>query len=683
MIKFYIYLFLIFTGISAYSQNYKFGKVSKEELKAKEHSIEKDADAAILYRKEKVYYDFNQNTGFELITEVQERIKIYNKEGFDWATKEISVYTGDSDENVQKVKAVTYNLVDGKIEEIKLDKDDIHTEQKNKFRKLTIFTMPSITEGSVIEIEYKIVSPYLFYIDPTKLQYTIPMDKLELDVTIPEFFVFGVYNNLKAPFYVDVQRSTNNFQRTISKMERTESEGPLGTLTRKTGKIDFIQNIYSVNKENIPALKTEPHVDHLQNYAAYLNWELKLTQFPNSAIENYSNTWEGVANSIYHDLGLKTELDRTSFFEDEIDILIAGISDPIQKSAKIFELVKDKVKWDGYSSFMPDEGIRKAYKNGTGNVADINLLLTSMLRYAKVNANPVLLSTPDNGIPLFPTRNGFNYLITAVELPQGIMLLDASDQSAGMNQLPKRARNWQGRIIRNEGSSDWVNVFPFNISETSSRMNVKLSLEGIHGQASVDYNGLYAKKYRDDNSSKTKDDILGNFSERNSNVIITDFNLKNFEAAGSDINENYKFKISNGMEVIENKIFFKPMFFRTLNENPFKADERIYPIFFDFPFRKNHLVNIMIPEGYKAVSLPEKINIKLDEGGGEFRYNVILNGDFIRVDSMIEMNRAIFNNQEYEILKNFYNKIVEKQNETIVLEKTSNDGSSERTESGR
>ena len=681
MNRFYIYLFLIFVGTSAHSQNFKFGKVSKEELRAKEHSVNKDANAAILYKKQQVYYDFHKHTGFKLVTDVHERIKIYNKEGFDWATKEIGVFTGDSDEEVQRIKAVTYNLVDGKIEEVKLDKDDIHEEQKNKFRRITKFTMPAIAEGSVLEIEYRIVSPYLSQIDPTPLQYTIPMDKLEFEASIPEFFVFSVYNNMKAPFYVNVERSKEGFQRTVSQTQRTGTD--VVKHVRKTGTIDFIQNVYSVNKENIPALKTEPHVDYLQNYAAYLNWELQFTKFPNSPIENYSQTWEGVANSIYDDVGLKTELARTGFFDDEIDVLVEGVSNPVEKTSRIFQFVKEKVKWNGYSGFVPDEGTRDAFKEGLGNSADINLLLTAMLRYAKVNANPVLLSTPDNGIPLFPTRNGFNYLITAVELPDGIILLDATDPTAGMNELPKRARNWQGRIIREEGSSDWVNVFPFKVSETSNRMNIKVSPEGIDGLAYVDYGGLYAKKYREDNSSKTKDDIIENLSGRNSNVKITDLNLKNFETVGANITQNYKFKISNGMEVIDDKIFFKPMFYETLNENPFKADERIYPVFLDFPFREKHLVNIMIPEGYDVVSLPESILVKMGEDGGEFRYNVLLNSGFIRIDSQLEMSRAIFNSDEYAILKNFYDKIVEKQNETIVLEKTSSDGSSERAESGR
>lgn len=682
MIKSYSLLFLLFSGTLTYSQNFKFGKVSEEELMQKEHPIEKNADAAILYKNQSVYYDFNPSSGFELVTNVQERIKIYNKKGFDWATKRISVFTGDSEEDVQDIKAVTYNLIGGKIEEFKLDKDDIHEEQKNKFRKVTKFTMPALKEGSVIEIEYRIYSPYVTQIDPTPLQYTIPINKLDVKVKIPEFFVFSVYNNPKSPFYVDLERSQKNFRKNVSKMER-RSSGHVVKHTRKTGTIDFLQNVYSVSKEDIPALKTEPHVDYLQNYAAYLNWELRFTNFPDSPIENYSQTWEGVAKSIYTDVGFKTELGKTGFFDDEIDALVAGISNPVEKTAKIYQYVKEKVKWNGYAGFVPDEGTRDALKDGSGNVADINLLLTAMLRYANINANPVLLSTPDNGVPLFPTRNGFNYLISVVELPEGVILMDASDPTAGLNELPKRARNWQGRIIREEGSSDWVNVFPFQVSEKTSKINIKITEEGVEGLMYKNYNGLYAKNYREENLTKGFKNILEEFSAEQSELNISDFKLKNLKKIGSDLSQNYNFRMSTGMEKIEDKIYFKPLFFETLNENPFKADNRIYPIFFDFPFRDKYLVNLMVPEGYEVLSIPENTIVKLNDDGAVFKYHVVRNGSFMRIETEIELNRAIFDKEEYFNLKNFYNKVVEKQNESIVLKKTSKDGDSERAESGR
>ena len=50
------------------------------------------------------------------------KIKIYKKEGYDWATKSIMYSIGSDSETVFFSKGVTYNLIDGKIVKSKLSK---------------------------------------------------------------------------------------------------------------------------------------------------------------------------------------------------------------------------------------------------------------------------------------------------------------------------------------------------------------------------------------------------------------------------------------------------------------------------------------------------------------------------------------------------------------------------------
>src|SRR5690606_20550935 len=93
------------------AQNYSFGKVSKEEVLETEHPLEKESNAAVLFRDYRVYYEGRANGGFILVTEVHERIKIYNKDGFDWANKEIFYYqNGSSRESIRNIKGYTYNV---------------------------------------------------------------------------------------------------------------------------------------------------------------------------------------------------------------------------------------------------------------------------------------------------------------------------------------------------------------------------------------------------------------------------------------------------------------------------------------------------------------------------------------------------------------------------------------------
>ena len=122
--------------------------------------------------------------------------------------------------------------------------------------------------------------------------------------------------------------------------------------------------------------------------------------------------------------------------------------------------------------------MKKAYKNKTGNTAEINLMLTAMLRFAGLNANPVLISTRDNGIAFFPSRTAFNYVIAAVETPEGLILLDATEKYSEPNILPLRDLNWIGRLIRKDGTSTEVDLMPKTLSREATNMSVVLKADG-------------------------------------------------------------------------------------------------------------------------------------------------------------------------------------------------------------
>ncbi|MEO2062677.1 MAG: transglutaminase domain-containing protein [Christiangramia sp.] len=658
----FLIVFLLVGGMT-HAQNYKFGKVSEEEVAEKEHPKDKNADAAVLYKYERVYYDYVPNTGFQLVKEVEERIKIYNKDGFDWATKEIKTFKdGTKKEDVSRIKGSTYNLENGKMVEVKLDKDAVIDEESNRFRNTTKFTMPAVKEGSVLEYKYTVFSPFIGNMDDTYLQYPVPINKLYVTVSIPEFFIFGKYLNNKAPLYIPVKEGKEYF---------------------KFGNMDYLQNTYLIEEENIPALKEESHVDYLRNYAAILKWELQMLKFPNQPLENLSTTWEGVVKTIYNDHGISREVNRTGFFEEELDPIISKISDPQKKAQAVYNFVKQKMGWNSYIGYNSDLGTKKAYKEGQGNTADVNLMLTAMLKYAGLQSHPVLVSTPANGIPLFPTRNGFNYVVSSVEINGKLFLLDATDPSASIGELPKRARNWQGRLIREDGSSDWVNLNPNYMSSKITRFNLKFEDGQIVGKHFLTMDGLHAKNYRSSHAGEKVDDLLNATAEARNDCEISEFDVKNLDAVGAEVTENYSFTTYAGKEQIGDKIYFKPLMFETMNENPFKSEERIYPIFFDFPSRNKKTINIMVPEGFEVVSVPESQIVKLKDNAGEFRYIVNKSGNFIRVESELSMAQTVFNPADYEYLKKFYDNMIKKQNETIVLGKISEDGSKERADSGR
>lgn len=662
---------LIFV-LNTVAQDFRYGKVSEEELLEKQHPKDPEANAAVLYKEYKVYYNYNPSIGFTLITEVHERIKIYNKEGFEWATKKLVNYkSGSVKVEVTGIKGETYYLEKGKVKSDRLGKDVIFKDVLNKYRESTSFTMPSVLEGSVIEYTYTLRSPFLISIDDISLQYTIPINNLKVHVKIPEYLVFKNYFNPRSAIQFKIDWSSKTFRTSnLSTVRESGNRGNTVSHSQRSSKIEYQENIYSIEQKDIPALINEDHIDYLNNYAAFMIWELQNTQFPNAIQENFTQSWDAVVKKIYQEPEFGNELDKSRYFKKELDILLKGNSLPKDKISVIFNFVKAKVKWNEYVSYFTDNGVQDAFEEGTGNVADINLMLTAMLKYAGLKANPILISTRDNGVPLFPTRNGFNYVVAGVNLNDEIIMLDASDKYSEPGMLPFRARNWQGRVIREDGTSDWVDLMRNSNSEKTTMINVMIDDQfNCNGRVIEVLDGFYAKSYREDFADLNNDERIKKLEQSNTKIIISDLDIQNEKEMGQNIKKSFKFELPGGAEQIGNNIYINPLLFLTTTSNPFKSEDRKFPVFLKHRSSITNTVNFMLPDNVKIESLPANKAVRLNEEDAMFKFIVNQNGNFLRVTSELTFNNIIYLPEDYEMLKNFYNQLILINSEKIVLTK--------------
>ena len=113
--KHFFILSLFLLSFVGYSQKYELGKVSLEEINEKRHPKDTSAAAAILFKKGKVTFEYEESSGFLMKTEVKTRIKIYKKTGYDWANQVISYYSGGSDE---RKETIMIELTDQQIKAI-------------------------------------------------------------------------------------------------------------------------------------------------------------------------------------------------------------------------------------------------------------------------------------------------------------------------------------------------------------------------------------------------------------------------------------------------------------------------------------------------------------------------------------------------------------------------------------
>lgn len=641
-------------SLTTVAQKIKFGKVSKEELEEKFYPLDSTANASYLLKKRRTYFTYDQNKGFMVITEYHERIKIYNKEGFKYANKKISYYKPKSGEKeeVSSIKAYTFVIENGKTVKYKLQKKDIFDEKINKYTSQKKITLPNIKEGAIIDLKYTLISPR-WIIKTLNFQYSIPVKELSCKIEIPEYFIFN--KTSKGYYNIPLVKSS----------KRDKIDFGYNNI------LDYTSEIYSFNKKNVPNIKSnEPFSGYINNYRGGVKFELSGTIFPRSKYKSYAITWNDVCKTIFKSSYFGGELEKSNYYKKDLEKILSNSKSELEKISTIYLHVKSKVNWNNFISKYTDLGVKEAYKEGVGNSAEINLMLTSMLRFAGINANPVLVSTKSNGIPLYPTLNGFDYVITKVNLSNGkYILLDATENYSYPNILPYRTLNWYGREIFKDGYSSQINLVPSTPTKENNILYVKIDDTGsIEGMFRKSLTGHAAMFYRQKNNLIKDEDRITSLEEKY-NIEIDEFKVLNKKNLGKPISQSVKFTGDSHIEEINNKLYFTPLFFLAMTENPFKSEERNFPVDYGMPWLDNFTTSITIPEGYIVESFPKETAIGLPENLGVFKYKVVVLGNKIKLSSLLQINTNIIAPQHYSALRSFYKQLIEKQTEKIVLVK--------------
>lgn len=664
--KFLFLLGLVVFSNFIFSQKNELGEVTKEELQETTYPNDSSAEAVVLFENGKTYFQYDANTGFNIITEVETKIKIYTKEGLEWANKSISYYTlGKDEERVSFSKVVTYNLENGKIEKTKLKSEGEFDEKINKYWSQKKIVLPNVKVGSIIEYKYTIKSPNYTTFPVWNFQYSIPVKYSSFKTYIPEYFIYN--NQYKGDLkpLVDSDMKIKSFSGRYTKNNR-DSGG--SNFDRESYEIEYKEYYQSYVLSNVPALKDEKYVNNIKNYVSAIYHELSSVNLPYESIVNYSTDWESVAKMIMSHEDFGNELARNDYYKDDIDKLLVGITDEKEKIILIFEYVKRIMNWNNDYGYLCENGVRKAYENKLGNAAEINLMLTSMLRYAGIDSNPVLVSTRSHGIPMFPSRTAFNYVITGVELQNNLVLLDATNKYALPNILPIRNLNWFGRLIRNNKTSDLVDLMPKGKSINSIMMVAAINENGeVKGKVRKQLSDYYAFVHRDAFADVERESYVEKLNDHLGEINISEYKIDNVDDLSQKITESFSFLDDKSIENIGGKLYFSPMLFFKMKDNPFKLETRKYPIDFDFPLKDSYIITINIPQGYKVDFLPEAANIVLENNYGGFSYIISEKQGKIQLAVNYEINTSIIPSKSYEFLKDFFKMMIEKQGEKIIL----------------
>jgi len=657
-----IILFLCLCSIfaaNAQDNSLKYGKVTNDELSMTVYDKDTSAVAVILNEDGKSYFTYDQNYGFRLLLEYTKRVKILKQEGTSYATVNIPYYfKGNSDrEYITGLEAIAYNLDNGKMVKTKLDKKYIFDEELNSRYKQLKLSIPDVKVGTVIEFKYKKTYNSIYDLPDWAMQTDIPVINSFYEITIPEYFIYNI--DTKGYDHIALKETAENQQFNSG----TYSDGSPALVSCTGRKLQF-------TAKDLPALKDENFVWCLNDFRSGIRFELSGTKLPGSFYKQYSHSWSDIEKALKEDMSFADNLKSSNPYKEEIKALVSNVTDKQEKIKLIYAFIKEHIKWNEHYSFS-DSNPKDAAKKGTGNNAQINILLMSALKDAEIESYPILLSLRSNGrLPLtHPSIDKLNTFIVGADVTDSTTVyMDGSALYGGLNILPSNLQVDKAYIFEPNRVEKWVDLTHLTRNEQRFSLYASLDKDGIMtGKITNLFTNQKAYSYKAF-FTNTKDstehvDELQNVAS----ITVDSLFIIGKEPMSNLVKEQFNF--TKKYEVSGDYMYVNPMVFAHIAKNSFTQTDRKLPIEFEYPYIYSASCSIVIPEGYEIVELPKSQRMELNDNQGNCTYQIGQNGIYLQLRYKFEINQTIFPNTEYPSLRDFYGQVVTKNTEMIVLKK--------------
>lgn len=636
-----IFLFLSSQGYAQFKK-IKLGKITDEYKNYSACDFAPGSGAVILKKDGHSYFDFVGDGPVTYFIS-HKIIKILNKDGLDAANIEFT-----TPGSVTKVKGITYNKNGKEWEETTFAKKDLFKEKVEGRRGIYNYKipMPNVSEGSIIEVLLEIEHKSAMFIPNWYFQDRHPVVSSTYRTAYPNDFIFA-------------QRLVSNYPVDIHNKEE---------ITQIFQSMSFKSLIYGFTCKNIPPLNTKERYSPAPNfYSSHI--EFNMTGVNSAVFRNQKfglDSYKDFTAELLKSDGFGGYIKDNKGILAKLGVEITA-GDDNNNAKAIYKKIQEKIKWDEYYYLFPDKSPEKTIKEGTGSVPDINMLLVSALREAKLKAFPVVSSTRRNGKahPTVPVPNSLNYLLCVVDINGKNILLDASRKELPFGMLPYSTLNGNGYII-DQVRQGWIPLQEKAIHEEIYVANLAIEDDVIKGSlmSKLGKYGAYNYYYAED------DEELKEFQDKFKDGIATDWEWEecNFNDIESGKAVTNKGVVSKEIDS-DDLIYIEPSLFQIFDENPFKEKERINPV--DIPYRIKYklLYNLKIPEGYSIEESPSSSKISLPDDGGKFLYVIEEKSNKISINITFDLKKMYFSVEEYPILYEFFGRVHEQMENMIVLKK--------------
>lgn len=629
----------------AISQNSTFGQVNLDDLKMKVYPADSSAEAVVLSDAGLATITKSDSRGYYVYYERHVRIKILKKSGLSKATIAIPFYRHHANlqEQVSNLEGITYNqLPDGSVTTDRLKKDAIFEERRTEKTYIQRFTLPNVREGSIIEYKYALASDFVFELREWNFQHDIPVRWSQYDLNlIPGFEYRILFQGYEALAKDETQQVGTDVQ-------------------------------YRWAMKNLVALREENFMTSPDGYRAKVWFELIRATLPNQiGPQNFARKWDDLDRLLLGNGQFGLAINRNSFLKEIATGMRSQSPDTLKQVTAAYNFVQKAMTWNRQRGIYTKSSLKSAFEAKNGNTADLNLMLVGLLREMGLEAHPVILSTKQNGTlsKEYPLVSRFDYVVAVVSWGGKDLLLDVCEPYLRPGVLPVRCLNGEGRLVHMRRPR-WIPLTPADKRRESGKFILTLTKDGqLDGTVIITQTGYAAADSRQHVREVSLEKFRQAFKSRNPDWQWRNLEVQNADSSSLPFTIKGDVTVSEAVSRIDNRLFLRPLPIADLLQNPFKSPERRFPVDMGVPIEKSYIAIYTLPEGYTVEEKPKSIALTLPGNTVRFTFMTEVSNGNLQIASRLVFNKAIFSPQEYASLREFYNQVIAKHAEQVVLKK--------------
>lgn len=424
--------------------------------------------------------------------------------------------------------------------------------------------------------------------------------------------------------------------------------------------------------KNLPAIEDEfasPSWYEMNTVVIFAPAAFELQQYKGSMVN-----WQEFGRFVYE---LKKGRDQLpDNIKQVVHQLTNNITDAREKISKLYDYMQKNTRYIsiqlGIGGWQPFDARYVATKS-YGDCKALTNYMYSLLKEAGINSCYTLIKAGRNAnkiIADFPSQQ-FNHVILCVPLQKDTMWLECTSQTLPAGYLGEFTCDRYALMV-NENGGTLIRTPKYSMQDNLELRHIKAVLDEdatLQVKSMTNYGGLQQDLYHELIHGLSKDKVKEFLHEQLdfATYEVMSFDYKETSAMLPSVQESLDIVVSNYATITGKRLFIIPNIMTKASRKLQPDEERKFDIELGMEYKDVDTVEIVLPEGYTAESVPADVSISARFG--KYNCSVKLNGSKLFYYRSLEHYSGRFPAKDYPDLVKFYETIYKADRNKVVLVK--------------